>query len=105
MKVLNYSTKLGKEPIEDWLCSLKDKKTSIRIKDRINRICEFNYLGEYKRIDEELYELKFHFGAGYRVYFIFLNEETILLINGGDKSSQVKDIKKAKQYLEELQND
>ena len=66
---------------------------------------EFGWLGDYKHIENGIYEMRFHFAAGYRVYFIFLNRDEIVLLNGGDKSSQAKDIKKAKQYLEELQND
>jgi putative addiction module killer protein len=105
LKTTIYSTNSGGEPFTDWLNSFKDRKTALRIKDRISRIAEFGSLGDYKHIEDGIYEMRFHFGSGYRVYFIFLSEREIILLNSGDKSSQAKDIKKAKQYLEELQND
>ena len=100
-----YSSRSGQEPYSNWINGLKDKKTIIRIKDRINRISEFNSFGDYKHLDEGIYEIKFHFGAGYRVYFIFSSKNEIILLNGGDKSSQVKDIKKTNEYLEDMRND
>jgi putative addiction module killer protein len=105
LKTTIYSTTSKREPFTDWINSFKDRKIALRIKDRISRIAEFGSLGDYKHIKNGIYEMRFHFGSGYRVYFIFLSEEEILLLNGGDKSSQDRDIKRAKQYLEELQND
>ncbi len=105
MKTIIYSTNQNKEPFTNWINGLRDRKTILRIKDRINRVAEFGLLGDCKYIDDGIYEMRFHFGTGYRIYFIFLSKDEIMLLNGGDKSSQVKDIKKAKQYLEELKND
>jgi putative component of toxin-antitoxin plasmid stabilization module len=48
MRTENYYTELGREPYEDWLRSLKDQKTVFRIRNRIARIHEFDYLGDYK---------------------------------------------------------
>ncbi len=59
-----------------------------------------NY-GDFKKIDSELSEFRLKFGAGYRLYFSEINNVIILLISGGDKSTQVKDIKKAKEYLQQ----
>lgn len=106
MKVIFYRTSKGKEPFEIWLRSLKDQQVITRIRDRIDRITEFNFFGDYKRVDEEIYELRFHFGAGYRVYFAYQEEgeQIVAILCGGNKSSQNADIPKAKQYLEDFKN-
>lgn len=87
----------GKEPLKIWLKSL-DKTIQKRILNRFETIEEGN-LGDFKIIDNEIKELKFNFGSGYRIYFHETNNEIILLINGGNKSTQSKDITKAKEYL------
>ena len=89
----------GKRPLDDWMESLKDKKTIARISERIGRLMT-GYYGDFKRIDNELSELRLKFGAGYRIYFSERNNVIILLLCGGDKSTQSKDIKKAKEYLQ-----
>ena len=61
-----------------------------------------NNLGDYKFIGNKIYELRIHCGAGYRVYYTLRTNTIILLLAGGDKSSQKKDIEKAKAILEEL---
>lgn len=88
----------------DWLLKKLDPQIKFRIRDRIDRIEEYNILGDWKWIDEEICELRFHFGAGYRVYFSFYDSQTITILCGGDKSSQSSDIIKAKQYLEDYKN-
>ena len=89
----------GKIPIDDWIYSLKDESTIARINKRLNRLLSGQY-GDYKRIDNELSELRFKFGSGYRLYFHETNSIVILLLCGGDKSTQSRDIKKAKEYLQ-----
>jgi len=54
--------------------------------------------GDYKRISHQLYELRLFFGPGYRVYFGEQRSEVIIILAGGDKSTQQRDIKKAKDY-------
>lgn len=103
--VTAYKNKKGKEPLENWLESLKDHQTIFRIRDRVDRIAEFNFFGDYKQINQKIYELRFHFGPGYRIYFTYQSEEVIVILCGGDKSSQSVDITKAKQLLEESEND
>ncbi len=58
--------------------------------------------GDFKQLDEYLYELRFTFGSGYRVYYTLENKKIILLISGGDKKSQIKDIKNAKEIVNNL---
>lgn len=83
----------GKAPIIEWLNSL-DSVTRKRINQRVLRIEDWNF-GDYKKISDEISELRFSFGKGYRIYFTEVNNTIILLINGGDKSKQSKDIEKA----------
>lgn len=80
---------------------LKNQNSEIktRINRRLERMANGN-LGDFKSVGEKVFEIRFHFGAGYRVYFSFNGEEIILLLLGGDKSSQEEDIKKAIQLLE-----
>lgn len=96
-KLKIYDTSDGKRPYSDWLYGLRDVATVARIRARIDRVEEGN-LGNYKPLGVGLYELKFDFGAGYRVYFAIDGDEIILLLMGGDKGSQRRDIEKARQF-------
>lgn len=84
-----------------WLNSFKDIKFKQRISDRIDRLQEGN-IGDTKHIWGNLYELRFFFGSGYRIYFTKIENKIILLLCGGDKSTQSKDIKRARTILEEI---
>ncbi len=75
--------------------------TQVRILDRIARL-EYGAYGDYKNVKGKIYELRFFFGSGYRIYFTEENKKIILLLNAGDKASQNKDIKKAQQLLKEF---
>jgi len=88
----------GKIPFEEWLNGL-DKSLRRRVSQRLIRLEEEDYYGDYKIIDNEIKEFKFKFGSGYRIYFHETNDIIILLLCGGDKSTQSKDIQKAKEYL------
>ena len=87
----------GKAPIVEWLNSL-DSITRKRINQRILRIEDGNF-GDFKKLSDDISELRFKFGKGYRVYYNEENNKIILLINGGDKSKQSKDIEKAQELL------
>ncbi len=89
----------NKAPIIDWLNSL-DSITRKRINQRILRLEEGNF-GDCKKLSEDISELRFQFGKGYRIYFTQEEQTIILLINGGDKSTQSKDIKNAQKFLNE----
>lgn len=96
-KVLSiYETENGKLPFEEWLDDL-DKVTRVRILARLERVRQSNY-GDYKSVGEGVFELRYFFGAGYRIYFAEDGDTVVLLLCGGDKSSQVKDIAKAQEY-------
>lgn len=87
-----------------WLSKLKDIQGKVSIIRRVDRMRLGNF-GDYKSLGENVSELRITVGAGYRVYFTKQNEEIIILLVGGDKSTQVNDIKKAKsmakEYLDE----
>lgn len=97
-----YSDDDDFSPFEDWLDGIAavDER---RIRKRILRI-ENGNLGDYKSVGDGVFELRFFFGSGYRVYFGFNGETIVLLLCGGDKSSQSKDIAKAKTIWKEVQN-
>jgi len=82
-----------------WLIKLKDKAAAMRINARIQRMVLGN-LGDYKNVGGSLLEARVHCGAGYRLYFIHQGAEVIVLLCGGDKSSQQKDIANAQVVAE-----
>ncbi len=92
-----YRTQNGREPFTEWLRSLRDQRTRDRIRKRLERLGGGNF-GDCRSVGEGVFELRVHFGAGYRVYFGEMDRTTVLLLCGGDKSSQVQDIQHAKTY-------
>lgn len=86
---------------DDWFDNLKDRQAKTRIQARIDRVEEGNF-GDTEPVGGGVSELRFFFGAGYRVYYCKQGLEIVLLLVGGDKSSQSKDIKLAKQLAKEL---
>jgi putative addiction module killer protein len=97
-----FVTRSGKAPFEQWMQSLRDKQTKARILTRIDRVRLGNF-GDCESVGAGVYELRIHSGPGYRVYFAFQGAEIILLLCGGDKSSQSRDITDAKAYWQEYQ--
>lgn len=92
-----YETEDGKHPFRDWLLSLRDKEGRRKIRARIDRVSLGN-LGYCEPVGEGVMELKIDFGPGYRVYFGQVGNKLVVLLNGGDKSSQRRDIKTAHEY-------
>ena len=89
------------EKFSKWLKKLKDAIAKASITRRIERLEEGNF-GDCKSVGESLFELRINVGKGYRVYFTNINKQILLLLIGGDKSTQEKDIKTAKKMMEEL---
>lgn len=90
---------------DKWLNRLKDSKIKARLASRFARIENGNF-GDWSTTSEEsVFELRFFFGSGFRVYYALRGETVVLLINGGDKSTQSRDITRAKQILCELQGE
>jgi len=92
-----YQTLDGQTPFIDWLESLKDKTGRYRIKERLDRVALGN-MGDHKYIGDGVSEFRLDFGPGYRIYFAEEAKKIILLLCGGNKSTQKKDIKKAINY-------
>ena len=86
---------------EDWFNKLRDQTIKARLLARFARIENGNF-GDYKTIEGQLMELRMTFGGGLRVYFTIRGEKIVLLLQGGDKSGQNRDIEKAKQLLANL---
>jgi putative addiction module killer protein len=95
-----YVTSDGKKPFVEWLESLKDGISRYRIKERLDRIALGN-MGDFKSISGGIYELRLAFGSGYRIYYGQEGKKIILLLCGGDKSTQKEDIKKAIGYWQD----
>ncbi len=81
-----------------WLLSLRDKTVRTRIVRRLDSAAVGSF-GDHKQLNDKLFEMRFFFGAGYRVYYTFKGDRIILLLAGGDKSSQKKDIAKAMKLI------
>ena len=87
-----------------WLSKLKDMKGRIAIARRIERMGNDNF-GDVKSVGTHISELRITTGPGYRVYFTQKDEKIIILLVGGDKSTQAKDIKKAEELLKEYEDE
>jgi putative addiction module killer protein len=84
-----------------WFASLKDKNTKARIAVRIRRVSLGNF-GDVEPVGKGVSELKINYGAGYRVYFLKYGNSIVVLLCGGDKSTQSKDIQQAHELAQEL---
>ena len=87
---------------DKWFSRLKDRSTRIKILARLNRIENGNF-GDFKSLGNDLFELRFFFGAGLRIYYTIQGDKLVILLAGGNKSTQVKDIEKATMLLKELE--
>lgn len=85
----------GKSPFREWLHKLKDVEGSAAVLSRLRRIEVTGGFGSYRYLDDGVFELKIQIGPGYRVYFGLQQGFVVLLLGGGDKSSQSRDIRKA----------
>jgi putative addiction module killer protein len=92
-----YQTSGGSVPYLEWLHAVKDGQTRAVIRNRVDRLEEGNP-GHWKSVGHGIYELKIHFGSGFRVYFAEYGPILIILLCGGDKKTQQKDIQNAQKY-------
>jgi putative addiction module killer protein len=90
------------ETFSQWLRGLADRRARAKIAARIDRLAHGNP-GDAAPVGEGVSELRIHFGPGYRVYFVARGRAVVILLCGGDKSSQAKDIKTAKQLAGDLE--
>ena len=87
-----------------WLKELRDRAAMIRIAVRIDRL-ENGLVGDAKHVGDGVHELRIDHGPGYRLYFIRRREQVVILLCGGDKSSQAQDIAVARQLAKEVDNE
>ena len=90
------------ETFEKWLIGLRDRKAKARVLARLESV-RLGNLGDWKTISGGLRELRVHTGPGYRLYFALRQSVVILLLCGGAKSTQARDIERAKRLLKEVE--
>lgn len=95
-----YLTESGGKPFKEWLDGLRDITARQKVRIRLDRV-RLGNLGKNRSIGEGAYELKIDYGPGYRAYYGFDKKTVVLLLLGGDKSSQKKDITQARKYWED----
>lgn len=98
-----YQTANGRCPFTEWLAALKDRQARSRIEARINRLALGNP-GDHRMLDGGLFELRIDWGPGYRVYCARMGDMIVLLLCGGDKTTQQKDIANAKACLQDFKS-
>ena len=95
-----YRTQNGREPFTEWFNAVRDTRAQSRIRSRLASLEHGNF-GDYRSVGGGVFELRIHVGAGYRVYFGEIDNTIVLLLCGGDKASQTRDIQRAKTYWQE----
>ena len=100
LEVLHYVTSSGRDIIRDWLDGLHDPRAAARIILRMDRL-GFGNFGDCKPLKDGVWELRIDYGPGYRVYYAMVNRQCVLLLCGGDKRKQSRDIRKAAEYLKD----
>jgi putative addiction module killer protein len=95
MEPVRYRREDGEEPFTEWLLALQDRRAQARVRVRLLRIEAGNF-GDSKAVGDGVSELRIHEGAGYRVYFGRHGRTVVVLLCGGDKSTQAADIERAK---------
>lgn len=85
---------------ERWLRRLRDKQATARINIRLRNASEGNF-GDTQSLGDGISEMRIHYGPGYRLYFIRKGATVIVLLCGGDKNSQQRDIRRARQLAQE----
>jgi putative addiction module killer protein len=97
-----YVTAQGGKPFKDWLEGLRDVQGRARIRVRLDRV-RLGNLGDHRSVGAGVQELRIDYGPGYRVYFGTEGQRVVLLLLGGDKSSQTRDIARAREFWQDHQ--
>lgn len=100
-EILIYETASGNEPFNDWLDSI-DNSVKGKVIARVDRLKK-GLFGNAKALKDGLYELKFK-NPAFRIYYAIVRKQVVLLVSGGDKNLQSKDIKQAREYLEDYRS-
>jgi putative addiction module killer protein len=96
----HYQKESGDVPFAKWLDNLRDRTAIARIRIRLARVRLGNF-GTVKPVGDSISELKIDHGPGYRIYYAICGKTVVLLLVGGDKSTQRKDIETAKLYWQD----
>ncbi|QWD59509.1 type II toxin-antitoxin system RelE/ParE family toxin [Polynucleobacter sp. MWH-UH35A] len=94
---------LETDNFREWLGGIKDLSTRIRLARRLDR-ARLGNLGDVKALADGVYEMREKFGPGWRMYYVLRGKTIIVVLGGGDKSSQVSDIKAAKKLAKLLED-
>jgi len=97
-------TVLQTEEFQDWLDDLRDVRAQARVAARL-RLAEAGKLGDWKSVGGAVSEMRVDFGPGYRLYFTRRQNVLIIMLAGGNKSSQTRDIKRAQRIMKQLESD
>lgn len=102
-EIHDYVDRIGRDVFGEWINSLKDIRGRAIIRKRIDRV-EEGLFGDHAFVGNGVWELRIHYGPGYRVYYGEDGPVIILLLCGGDKSTQKKDIRKAQEFWEDYRS-
>lgn len=95
-------TVLATDEFSEWLDGIRDRTTRRRLATRIRKV-ELGNLGDVKPVGDGVMEMREHFGPGWRMYYIQRGTTVILMLGGGDKDSQARNIVTAKALAESLE--
>jgi putative addiction module killer protein len=85
-----------------WLASLKDETTRVRLVARLRK-AQLGNMGDIKPLGDGVYEMREHFGPGWRMYCLKMDQVLIVMLGGGDKASQARDIAKAMELAKQIE--
>ena len=100
IQILVYEKPNQQAPFYEWLDAFKNSKIQTRIWSRVNRLSCGN-AGDYRSVGQGVHEMRLHFGSGYRIYYAWNGKQIVLLLLGGDKSTQHEDILTAQGYWQD----
>src|SRR5215471_9273305 len=86
-----FTTRMGDVPVEEWLAALRDRQARARIRVRLDRL-RLGNAGDAHPVGHGVWELRIDYGPGYRVYYAQSGRDILLLLCGGDKTTQTADI-------------
>jgi putative addiction module killer protein len=101
-EIRHYLTEDGKDPVFEWIKHIRDPIAKMQIVKRINRVEQGNF-GDHRFCRDGVWELRVDVGAGYRVYYAQAGSAIVLLLFGGDKSTQSADIDRAVKHWQDWQ--
>ena len=101
--IFEYLTADGHSPFSEWLQGLGDLKARARIRTRLDRF-RLGNPGDYASVGDHVFELRFFFGPGYRVYYGLKADSKVVLLGGGTKDTQQRNIRVVREYWNDYRN-